>query len=122
MLPTNNPICSICKQKNHSHKLKKLQLLEQKLQNVKPDDSTLHYHWFTDDKCKYGLSCPKLKQTSMQMKQIIHNVEPKILTVIKMQDDKIFHEILQICHSDFTLVYKNVEKLYNKEKNKHRGD
>lgn len=93
----------------------KINRLKELLRNIEPDREFTHrqrYNWSLNSRCKYGMRCDELHSMNTKLERIIDEIEPKLSTVIKTQNDNLYHECLRCMTATFSNVYHNFERDY----------
>ena len=112
-----NNLCRVCRETKPDQILNQLRCIQSLLRNVEPTSNHRYrFNWNYNFKCKYSLPCNKFSSTERNIKNIINDIEDKLVTIAKDEDGKIYHNVLSLIRGYFPSVYTELEKIHFKNK------
>ena len=76
-----------------------------------------NFNWNIHYRCKNVLPlCNKLSQSERNAKRLANEIEPKLMSIIYSQNDRVFHETLRYLQGHFPQVYIQFERLYKTQR------
>ena len=110
--------CIICHEPR-THKKDKLRRIEELCRGFSDDTHgmSLNVEWGLYSHCRYGLSCHKLNSYDRECRDIASRIERTLIDAI-LSNDRLYHDIYELCRGDFPSVCSAIEHIHYKFKSK----
>ena len=108
-------ICNaMCRDKGNGIKTRKLETILSRLKSygIKPETGKrIPFTWDIYEKCRYGITCPDLKQTESRNIILTREIDKYLIPLAESKDIRKMQEILQLLRGDFPSAYNYVNQM-----------
>lgn len=105
--------CTICRENKPNQILNTLRHINCLLRHVESTENYKNnFNWNINFKCKYGLHCNKFSQTEYNINLIINDIENKLVTVAKSDDNSLYYNVLNSLKPYFMHVCRELENIH----------
>lgn len=74
---------------------------------------------YVHSNCRYGLSCSTLTDFDNECNAVARRIASRVITAAVMEDESIYHQILELCRGDFPMAYNYIENIHFQYKKSH---